>query len=94
VTGTRPAARHRAPHRARHRHPAPPGGRSGPDARAVPAIPAGAPLWRLAPAEARLERHRDELDRDVRAERRLARRELGCLVLVAVFLLVRARYLL
>jgi hypothetical protein len=40
------------------------------------------------------ERHADELDRDRRVERRLTWRELGCLLFVAAFLLVRARYLL
>lgn len=49
--------------------------------------------WRLAPGEQLAERHTDELDRDVRVERRLALRELGSLLLVVGFLLVRARYL-
>jgi hypothetical protein len=39
------------------------------------------------------ERHEDELDRDRRVERRLTWRELGCLLFVALFILVRARYL-
>ncbi len=39
------------------------------------------------------ERHRDELDLDARVERRLTWRELGCLLFVALFVLVRARYL-
>jgi hypothetical protein len=51
------------------------------------------PAWRLPPGEELAERHRAELDRDDRAERRLTRRELGCLLLVVVFLLLRARYL-
>ncbi len=50
-------------------------------------------VWRLAPGEKLAERHTDEVDRDVRVERRLAVRELGSLVLVVVFLLVRARWL-
>ena len=55
---------------------------------------AGPPeVWRLAPDEELAERHTDELDRDVRVERRLAVRELGSLLLVVAFLLVRARYL-
>jgi hypothetical protein len=40
-----------------------------------------------------VERHRVELDRDDRVERRLTWRELGCLLFVAVFVLVRRRYL-
>jgi hypothetical protein len=40
-----------------------------------------------------VERHRVELDRDGRVERRLTWRELGCLAFVAVFVLVRRRYL-
>ena len=39
------------------------------------------------------ERHEDELDHDRRVERRLTWRELGCLVFVAVFVLIRRRYL-
>ena len=49
--------------------------------------------WRLGPGEELAERHRDELDRDVRVERHLAWRELGSLLLVGAFLVVRARYL-
>jgi hypothetical protein len=56
--------------------------------------PAPAPLVPLAPVDPALaERHRDELERDGRVERRLTWRELGCLLLVAVFVLVRRRYL-
>ena len=40
-----------------------------------------------------VERHREELERDSRVERRLTWRELGCLAFVAVFVLVRRRYL-
>jgi hypothetical protein len=40
-----------------------------------------------------VERHADELERDGRVERMLTWRELGCLLFVALFLLVRARYL-
>lgn len=40
-----------------------------------------------------VERHRDELERDGRVERRLTWRELGCLLFVAVFVVVRRRYL-
>ncbi len=39
------------------------------------------------------QRHRDELERDSRVERRLSWRELGCLVFVAAFVVVRRRYL-
>lgn len=56
----------------------------------IPPPPDG---WQLTRQQELLERHRDELDRDRRVERRLTRRELGCLLLVAVVLLVRARYL-
>jgi hypothetical protein len=38
-------------------------------------------------------RHRAELEQDRRVERRLTWRELGCLLFVAVFILIRARYL-
>jgi hypothetical protein len=58
-------------------------------------VTAGPPFgqWRLGAGEELAERHHDEVDRDVRVEHRLAWRELGCLLLVVVFILVRARYL-
>lgn len=55
--------------------------------RVAPLVPVAA----TDPAVA--ERHRQELDRDGRVERRLTWRELGCLLFVAVFIFVRRRYL-
>ena len=72
-------ARHRA---GRHRAPPTP----------LPPL-AALGVWRLGAGEELAERHHDEVDRDVWVERRLARRELGCLLLVVFFLLLRARYL-
>ena len=104
MTAVGQGGRHRAPPTTAPAGSAAPGGPapvSPAPAPPAPAPPAPVPVadprpdpgWRVAAEERLVEQHDDELDRDVRVERRLAWRELGCLLLVAVFVLVRARYL-